>query len=38
MMIITIIILTSCNKDETGNGSLKIQFENTFKDSTTTRL
>ena len=33
-MIITIIILTSCNKDETGNGNLKIHFENTFKDST----
>jgi len=34
MMIITIIILISCNKDETGNGNLKIHFENTFKDST----
>jgi len=33
MMIITIIILTSCNKDETGNGSLQIHFENTFEDS-----
>ena len=32
-MIITIIILTSCNKDETGNGSLQIHFENTFEDS-----
>jgi len=33
-MIITIIILTSCNKDEPGNGNLEIHFENTFKDST----
>ena len=34
MMIITIIILTSCNNDETGNGNLKIHFENTFEEST----
>jgi hypothetical protein len=33
MMIITIIILTSCNKDETGNGKLSIHFENTFQES-----
>ena len=32
-MIITIIILTSCNKDETGNGKLSIHFENTFQES-----
>ena len=32
-MIIIVIILTSCNKDETGNGNLTIHFENTFKES-----
>lgn len=32
-MIITMIILTSCNNDETGNGNLTIHFENTFEES-----
>ena len=32
-MIIIVIILTSCNKDETGNGNLSIHFENTFEES-----